>query len=114
MTSKLVTAPVGTTLEEAERILGKHRIEKLPVVDEKGVLRGLITVRDIHQRRAFPNANKDEHGRLRVAAAIRATEYIDRARPLGDAGVDVLVVDTAHGHRGGVLDATAHVRQMLP
>src|SRR6266487_4765184 len=69
----LVTAPVGTTLDEAERILGKHRIEKLPVVEEKGVLRGLITVRDIHQRRAFPNANKDEHGRLRVAAAIGAT-----------------------------------------
>src|SRR5438874_3929228 len=88
---RLVTAPVGTTLDEAERILGKHRIEKLPVVDEKGVLRGLITVRDIHQRRAFPNANKDTHGRLRVAAAIGATEYIDRARALADAGVDVLV-----------------------
>src|SRR6266852_8341939 len=91
---KLVTAPVGTTLDEAERILGKHRIEKLPVVDERGVLRGLITVRDIHQRRAFPNANKDEHGRLRVAAAIGATEYVDRARALVDAGVDVLVIDT--------------------
>src|SRR6266536_1135855 len=82
MTSKVVTAPVGTTLEEAERILGKHRIEKLPVVDEKGALRGLITVRDIHQRRAFPNANKDEHGRLRVAAAIGATGYVERARAL--------------------------------
>ncbi|MFN2602237.1 MAG: IMP dehydrogenase [Gemmatimonadaceae bacterium] len=114
MSRDLVTAPVGTTLDEAERILGKHRIEKLPVVDEKGVLRGLITVRDIHQRRAFPNANKDEHGRLRVAAAIGATEYIDRARALVDAGVDVLVIDTAHGHSGGVLDATAHVREMFP
>jgi IMP dehydrogenase len=114
MSRDLVTAPVGTTLDEAERILGKHRIEKLPVVDEKGVLRGLITVRDIHQRRAFPNANKDEHGRLRVAAAIGATEYIDRARALVDAGVDVLVIDTAHGHSDGVLDATAHVREMFP
>jgi IMP dehydrogenase len=114
MTSKLVTAPVGTTLEEAERILGKHRIEKLPVVDENGGLRGLITVRDIHQRRAFPNANKDEHGRLRVAAAIGATNYRERAKALVDAGVDVLVIDTAHGHSGGVLDATADVREMFP
>jgi len=70
MTHKnLVTAPVGTTLDEAEAILGKHRIEKLPVVDEKGTLRGLITVKDIHKRRDFPNSNKDQHGRLRVAAA---------------------------------------------
>ncbi|MDP9179126.1 MAG: IMP dehydrogenase [Gemmatimonadota bacterium] len=114
MTSQLVTAPVGTTLEDAERILGKHRIEKLPVVDEKGTLRGLITARDIHQRRAFPNANKDERGRLRVAAAIGATEYRDRAKALVDAGVDVLVIDTAHGHSGGVLDAVADVREMFP
>src|SRR5437868_9661340 len=97
MTSRnLVTAPVGTTLDEAEAILGKHRIEKLPVVDEKRVLRGLITVKDIHKRRDFPNSNKDQHGRLRVAAAIGATNYRDRARALVDAGVDVLVVDTAH------------------
>ncbi len=114
MTSKVVTAPVGTTLEEAERILGKHRIEKLPVVDEKGALRGLITVRDIHKRREFPDANKDDHGRLRVAAAIGATGYRDRAKALVDAGVDVLVIDTAHGHSHGVLDATAHVREMFP
>ncbi|HEY3258273.1 MAG TPA: IMP dehydrogenase [Gemmatimonadaceae bacterium] len=114
MSRNLVTAPVGTTLDEAERILGKHRIEKLPVVDEKGVLRGLITVRDIHQRRAFPNANKDQHGRLRVAAAMGATDYIDRAKALVDAGVDVLVIDTAHGHSGGVLDAAAKVREMFP
>src|SRR5260221_9198831 len=87
MSRDLVTAPVGTTLDEAERILGKHRIEKLPVVDEKGVLRGLITVRDIHQRRAFPNANKDEHGRLRVAAAIGATEYAGRPRARAAAAV---------------------------
>jgi IMP dehydrogenase len=114
MTSKLVTAPVGTTLDDAERVLGKHRIEKLLVVDEQGTLRGLITARDIHQRRAFPNANKDEHGRLRVAAAIGATEYRDRAKALVDAGVDVLVIDTAHGHSGGVLDAVSDVREMFP
>ena len=114
MTSKLVTAPVGTTLDDAERVLGKHRIEKLLVVDENGTLRGLITARDIHQRRAFPNANKDEHGRLRVAAAIGATEYRDRAKALVDAGVDVLVIDTAHGHSGGVLDAVSDVRGMFP
>jgi IMP dehydrogenase len=115
MTSQnLVTAPVGTTLEEAERILGKHRIEKLPVIDETGALRGLITARDIHQRRAFPNANKDQHGRLRVAAAIGAAEYMDRAKALVDAGVDVLIIDTAHGHSQGVLDATARVREMFP
>jgi IMP dehydrogenase len=115
MTSKnLVTAPVGTTLEEAEAILGKHRIEKLPVVDENGKLRGLITVKDIHKRREFPNANKDTHGRLRVAAAIGATNFSDRAKALVSAGVDVLVIDTAHGHSEGVLQATAEVRNMFP
>jgi IMP dehydrogenase len=114
MTSKLVTAPVGTTLDDAERVLGKHRIEKLLVVDEQGTLRGLITARDIHQRRAFPNANKDEHGRLRVAAAVGATEYRDRAKALVEAGVDVLVIDTAHGHSGGVLDAVSDVRERFP
>jgi IMP dehydrogenase len=115
MTSEgLVTAPIGTTLDEAERILGKHRIEKLPVVDETGKLRGLITVRDIHKRREFPNANKDEHGRLRVAAAIGAANFRDRARALVDAGVDVLVIDTAHGHSEGVLKATAEARDLFP
>ena len=110
----LVTAPVGTTLDEAERILGRHRIEKLPVVDESGTLRGLITVRDIHKRREFPNANKDERGRLRVAAAIGASNFRDRAGALVDAGVDVLVIDTAHGHSQGVLDATAAARDAFP
>ena len=115
MTHKnLVTAPVGTTLDEAEAILGKHRIEKLPVVDDQGVLRGLITVKDIHKRRDFPDANKDQHGRLRVAAAIGASNYRDRARALVDAGVDVLIVDTAHGHSEGVLEATSIVREMFP
>ena len=111
---RLVTAPVGTTLDEAERILGKHRIEKLPVVDDAGVLRGLITVKDIHKRREFPNANKDQHGRLRVAAAIGATNYEARAAALVDAGVDVLIIDTAHGHSEGVLRATADVRERFP
>ena len=111
----LVTAPVGTTLEEAERILGAARVEKLPVTDENGVLKGLITVKDIHKRRQFPNANKDEHGRLRVAAAIGAGgDFQERARALRDAGVDVLIIDTAHGHSEGVLRATAIVRDMIP
>jgi IMP dehydrogenase len=111
----LVTAPVGTTLEEAERILGKHRIEKLPVVDETGCLKGLITVKDIHKRRQFPHANKDRHGRLRVAAAIGAGgDYLDRARALVQAGADVLVIDTAHGHSEGVLHAAATVREAFP
>ena len=111
----LVTAPVGTSLDDAERILGQHRIEKLPVVDDDGILKGLITVKDIHKRRQFPSANKDRHGRLRVAAAIGAAgNFLDRARALIDAGVDVLVIDTAHGHAEGVLDATARAREAFP
>jgi IMP dehydrogenase len=111
---RLVTAPTGTTLDEAERILGKNRIEKLPVVDEEGRLKGLITVKDIHKRRQYPNANKDQHGRLRVAAAIGAAgDFTDRARALVDAGVDVIVIDTAHGHSEGVLQATATIRELL-
>ena len=116
MTSEgLVTAPVGTTLAEAERILHRHRIEKLPVVDDEGRLQGLITVKDIFKRRQFPNACKDGHGRLRVGAAIGAAEA-DRARAaaLVDAGVDFLVVDTAHGHSEGVLRAVARVREAFP
>ncbi len=111
----LVTVPVGTTLEEAERILHRHRIEKLPVVDAEGRLRGLITVKDIFKRRQFPNACKDEHGRLRVGAAIGAGETdLHRARILVDAGADVLVVDTAHGHSEGVLQAVARAREAFP
>jgi IMP dehydrogenase len=111
----LVTAPIGTTLDEAERILGEHRIEKLPVVDPSGHLQGLITVKDIHKRREFPDANKDHHGRLRVAAAIGAGgDYLDRAKALVGAGVDVLVIDTAHGHSDGVLTAVDLVRQAFP
>src|SRR5438445_1357991 len=112
---KLVSAPVGTTLDEAERILGKHRSEKLPVVDERGVLRGLITVKDIFKRRQHPDANKDQHGRLRVAAAVGGTpEAKPRAQALLDAGCDVIVVDSAHGHSQGVLDTVALLREAFP
>ena len=116
MTSeRLITAPEGTTLEAAERILHEHRIEKLPVVDEAGTLQGLITVKDIFKRRLFPGACKDEHGRLRVAAAIGASkESLDRAGALLDAGVDALVIDTAHGHSEGVLEAVARTRKKYP
>jgi IMP dehydrogenase len=112
----LVTAPVGTSLEEAVRILHRHRIEKLPVVDEAGLLRGLITVKDVRKRAQFPNACKDERGRLRAGAAIGAhpQKDLERARALIDAGVDVLVVDTAHGHSVGVLDAVSRVREHFP
>jgi len=112
---KLITAPAGTTLDEAERILGMHRIEKLPVVEDGGKLIGLITVKDIHKRRQYPNAAKDQHGRLMVAAAIGAGgDYLARASALVDAGVDALIVDTAHGHAQAVLDATAAVREKFP
>ena len=113
MTSEdLVIAPVGTTLDEAERILGRHRIEKLPVVDEHGALKGLITVKDIHKRRQYPDANKDIHGRLRVAAALGAGgDYLDRARVLIQAGVDVLIIDTAHGHSRNVIEMVRRARK---
>jgi IMP dehydrogenase len=111
----LVTAPVGTTLEEAERILAKHRIEKLPVVDADGTLRGLITVKDIFKRRQHPDANKDQHGRLRAGAAVGAgSDARVRAKALIDAGVDVLVVDSAHGHSAGVLATIDELRQAFP
>jgi IMP dehydrogenase len=112
MTSRdLVTAPVGTTLEEAEAILGRHRIEKLPVVDADGVLKGLITVKDIQKRVRYPLATKDDRGRLRVAAAVGVgNDALERAGALVDAEVDVLVVDTAHGHSRGVLDVVRRVK----
>ena len=111
----LVTAPVGTNLDDAERILHEHRIEKLPVVDEAGRLKGLITVKDIFKRRQYPDACKDEHGRLRVGAAIGAGEGdLERAKALVAAGVDVIVIDTAHGHSEGVLRAVARVREAIP
>jgi IMP dehydrogenase len=111
----LVTAPEGTSLEEAEAILHRHRIEKLPVVAADGTLAGLITVKDIVKRRQFPNACKDDRGRLRVGAAVGASaDDLERARLLVDAGVDVVVVDTAHGHSEGVLAAVARMREALP
>ncbi len=110
----LITAPVGTTLEEAEKILGKHKIEKLPVVDGEGILKGLITVKDIFKRRQFPDANKDEHGRLRVAAAVGVSrDSVDRARALVGAGVDAIVIDSAHGHSENVLRTIERVRNAL-
>ena len=112
---RLITAPVGTDLDEAERILARHRIEKLPVVDAQGVLKGLITVKDIFKRRQFPDANKDQHGRLRVAAAVGGTAQArDRARALIDAGADALVIDSAHGHSEGVLQTVDLLRQAFP
>jgi IMP dehydrogenase len=107
----LVTAPVGTTLEEAEAILGRHRIEKLPIVDVEGRLKGLITVKDIAKREAYPLATKDDRGRLRVAAAVGVgTDALERADALVAAEVDALVVDTAHGHSVGVLDVVRRIK----
>ena len=108
---RLVTAPVGTTLLEARDILAKHRIEKLPIVDPDGRLRGLITVKDIEKRIKHPDACKDELGRLRVAAAVGAAgDFLERAQELIKVGVDALVVDSAHGHSLGVVEATKLLR----
>ena len=116
MTSEnLITAPEGTTLEEAEEILQKHRIEKLLIVDESGCLKGLITVKDILKKKKFPNAIKDSIGRLRVGAAIGvAKNSIQRAEKLIQEQVDVLVVDTAHGHSRGVLNMVREVNKRFP
>ena len=115
MTSRdLVTAPVGTTLEEASAILGRHKIEKLPVVDADGRLRGLITVKDIQKRIEYPNATKDAHGRLRVGAAVGVgRDAMERAEALAEAGVDVLVVDTAHGHHENGAAMVRRVKERL-
>ena len=115
MTSRnLVTAPVGTTLDEARAILGRNRIEKLPVVDANGGLRGLITVKDIQKRMEYPHATKDDQGRLRVAAAVGVgADAFERATALVDAGVDALVLDTAHGHSGGVIDMARRLKSHL-
>ncbi|MCI0706366.1 MAG: IMP dehydrogenase [Ignavibacteriae bacterium] len=107
----LITASVGTTLDEAEAILQKNRIEKLPIVDKSGKLRGLITFKDIQKKKRFPNACKDKHGRLRVGAAVGVTEdTLDRAAALVAAGADVIVVDTAHGHSQGVIEMIKRIR----
>jgi IMP dehydrogenase len=109
--SNLVTAPVGTTLAEAEEILHRHKIEKLPVVDAEGVLRGLITVKDIEKKIKFPHATKDDRGRLRIAAAVGVgQDSWERAGALVDAGVDALVVDTAHGHGAAVIGMVRRVK----
>lgn len=111
----LITAPVGTTLDEAEQVLARNKIEKLPVVDEEGTLKGLITVKDIFKRRQYPDANKDGHGRLRVAAAVGVgRDTRDRAKALLVAGADAIVVDSAHGHSEGVLQAVATLREAFP
>lgn len=111
----LVTAPVGTTLAEAQKILGKHRIEKLPIVDKNGMLKGLITIKDIEKAIQYPNSAKDKNGRLLVGAAIsNGNGYLDRAKALVDAKVDCLVIDTAHGHNVGVMDAVEKVREACP
>jgi IMP dehydrogenase len=111
----LITAPVGTTLEQARATLARHRIEKLPVVDEQGRLLGLITVKDIEKRIKHPDACKDELGRLRVAAAVGAAgDFLERAAELVKAGVDALVVDSAHAHSAGVLRAAEDVRARFP
>jgi IMP dehydrogenase len=109
----LVTAPVGTTMAEAERLLHRHRIEKLPIVDADGRLTGLITVKDIQKRIQFPHATKDAHGRLRVGAAVGVgPDAAERAQALVTAGADVLVVDTAHGHSRGVIEMVARVKRL--
>jgi IMP dehydrogenase len=111
----LVTVPVGTTLEEAERLLQRHRIEKLLVVDQHFNLKGLITVKDIQKKLEYPRATKDQHGRLRVGAAIGATgDFLERAAELERFNVDVLALDTAHGHSTRVMEAIRAVKQRLP
>ena len=116
MTSRnLITAPVGTSLEEAKMILAKHRIEKLPIVDEEGVLRGLITIKDIEKSTKYPNSAKDANGRLLCGAAVGVTgDVFDRIDALLDAKVDVISIDTAHGHSVGVLKQVEAIRNRYP
>ena len=108
----LVTGKEGTTLEEAAKEMQKYKIEKLPIVNDAGKLMGLITIKDIEKKEKHPNANKDEHGRLRVAAAIGVGQ-LDRARALVEAGVDVIVLDSAHGHSQGILDTVKRIKKEL-
>jgi IMP dehydrogenase len=113
--SNLITAPVGTTLEEAEKILQTYKIEKLPVIDKNGVLRGLITFKDIQKKKKYPNACKDELGRLRVGAAVGVSgDSIERVEELKNAGVDVIVIDTAHGHSKGVMEILRKIKRRFP
>ncbi|HTM48483.1 MAG TPA: IMP dehydrogenase [Bryobacteraceae bacterium] len=111
----LITVAVGTTLEQAEEILHRHRVEKLLVVDDHYMLKGLITVKDIQKKLKYPNAAKDSHGRLRVGAAIGATgDFLERAQELAARNVDVLAIDTAHGHTSRVMDAVRAIKRRLP
>ena len=111
----LITAPVGTSLEEAKKILGKHRIEKLPLIDADGNLKGLITIKDIEKAQKYPNSAKDGKGRLLAAAAVGVgADLMDRLDALVAAKVDIIVVDTAHGHSKGVLDAVRKIKQAYP
>ncbi|WP_107953574.1 IMP dehydrogenase [Campylobacter concisus] len=105
----LITAPKGCTLDDAEKIFSQNRVEKLPIVDKDGKLDGLITIKDLKKRKEYPNANKDSYGRLRVAAAIGVGQ-IERAKALVDAGVDVIVIDSAHGHSKGIIDTLKEVK----
>ncbi|ERJ29492.1 IMP dehydrogenase [Campylobacter concisus] len=105
----LITAPKGCTLDDAEKIFSQNRVEKLPIVDKDGRLDGLITIKDLKKRKEYPNANKDSYGRLRVAAAIGVGQ-IERAKALVDAGVDIIVIDSAHGHSKGIIDTLKEVK----
>ncbi len=108
----LITAKKGTSLDEAAKVLQEHKIEKLPIVDDNGVLTGLITIKDIEKREQYPNANKDEYGRLRVGAAIGVGQ-LERAKALVEAGVDVIVLDSAHGHSQGIIDTLKEIKANL-
>lgn len=111
----LVTAPVGTTLEQAKEILQQHKVEKLPLVDDHYILRGLITIKDIEKAKRFPNAAKDAKGRLICGAAVGiARDTFERVEALSKAGVDLIVVDTAHGHSKGVLETVREIRRRFP
>ena len=111
----LVTAPVGTSLEQAQKILGRHRIEKLPIVDNDGNLKGLITIKDIEKSIQYPNSARDKNGRLLVAAAIGGSpDVLDRVSALLQAKVDMVVLDSAHGHSKGIVDAVAKVKKAFP
>src|SRR5258708_4028912 len=111
----LITVPVGTTLEDAEQILHKHRVEKLLVVDDNYTLKGLITVKDIQKKLKYPNAAKDSQGRLRCGAAIGSTrDFLERAQELVRRKVDVLAIDSAHGHHEGVLGAVKAIKTRFP
>ena len=108
----LITAPLGCTLDDAQKIFSTNKVEKLPIVDGSGKLEGLITIKDLKKRKEYPNANKDKFGRLRVAAAIGVGQ-IDRAKALAEAGVDALVMDSAHGHSKGIIDTLKEIKSLI-